>query len=369
MPVRINVETNVTLANLVEQRRRGFMVEETPHIGNLASSSLALLSLGLQAKLVDVTIGEKDNLFYPHCQIINGQSVVIAPSDLMSTHNKVSSGDESVIDFHYQPLAQMGFDATPHSLWVRDRKAVVQKILAAVVVGDYLSLWQRYVTANGIVRNDRYDRSQLLSRVHKVTVPNNGEGWVIPNVINILFDLVIGPLETGRDSVYMLSGQSMYKYITAPFYGFGTMDRLLSNLYDLVRSTTLPELPETLNVVMVPVPVVRNFVSPMTQKGSLDRKLRYFEKQTASRRRCGIKLSQRKISPDELKRFVIKRKSIFGEISSCLSLVCANSETGRFYSQHDLAVNNDTMYIPDYVMDMTIARMVDRSNKMVSLAA
>jgi hypothetical protein len=364
MPVQINIRTDITLAEIAQKKQRGFMVEETPHIGNLSPSTLALLTLGLEAKLVDINIGRKDNLFYPHCVIVKGEKTQIAQPDVMTTHNVVTGQNLPVTDFHLRPLRDNGLKAFAHSDWIFRKKEDIFRIIQAITTPRTLNLWKRYVNQYGQVSGPANPGIQILDKIHKVTSPRNHEGWVIPNPLNILFDLVFGALESNTPDLYMLSGQSMYKYINQPYRTFGPMNQLISDLYDAATTNGFSSLPKRLTVNMVPIPVIRHFVAPSRLKCQLEQKLAYYGSLTAKNKRCAGKLSTGQLSYALMRRFQMKRKSVFTSLSYPLLPIIADSESGSFYSQHDLAADNDTIYIPDRVMDMPIGKMLDIVAKM-----
>ncbi len=368
MPIQISIDTELTLANLVSKKQQGYMVEETPHVGNLSLSTLALLSLGLRAKLVDVTVGSKDTLFYPHYQIANGEQTIIANPNLMTTHNTVIGCGESLSEFHLRPIAVRPWDIFTHSSWVASRKEIILKTIEIALqkIPTVNGVWGRHVSKEGIV-SERQPSGRILDHIHKVTTLPTDEGWVVPNPFNILFDLVCGSLESEKATIYMLSGQSMYKYIHQPYRHFGAMSKLISELYDTTRNYAFSQLPKDLNVVMVPVPVIRNFVGPLQLKEQLDCKLGFYEKLKIANARCGRKLSEGQLSHPTVRRLKQKRRILFDSAAKPMSLACADSETGVFYSQHDL--DQDVIYIPNQVMDMPIRSMLDTVAKMRHLSA
>ncbi len=365
MPVRIQIDANVSPGQLVRLKEEGHCVDQTPHVGNHSLSNLVLFFLGLPAKLVDITVGHKDNLFYPHTIIQNGVCAPIACDEKMTTHNTVFDSEVSISDFHAKPLIDSGLNIPTHSQWLEPRQEMAIKVIESISTDQLLKMWVRYVNADGSIKMQTpYSQNNLLGNIHKVTSGHNEAGWVIPNPINILLDLVAGAIETNKDTVYMLSGQSMYRYITKDYARLGSMGKLVSRLYDQVRAKAFPELPETLVVKMVPTPVIRNFVSPMKLKDSLDAKLRYYSKFLTGNARAGQKLSEGIINGPRMKYFRHKRENIFRQVSSTVSHICCPSETGIFYTQHDLALNEDTIYVPSKVMDMTFNEMSLVYNKM-----
>ena len=369
MSVKIEIAPEMTLAQLVQSKMSGYMVEETPHIGNLAISSLSLLSLGMQPKLIDATVGEKDNLFYPHCIIQDGARTQIAPANLMTSHNKVTNASMSLTQFHTQPLADMGLQVLSHNQWLAERTDLAYKTIAATMNDRSIAIWKRYVNLDGLVTIiPAQSCSQVLGRIHKVTVAGDESGWVIPNPVNVLLDLVIGAVETEKAVVYMLSGQSMYKYIQKGYDRFGPMNALISDMYDSVRGQVIKNLPESLLVKMVPTTALRHFVAPRQLTTQLDTKLRYYEKLKKASARCGRKISEQCLSAKKVVNFRKKRESLFQNLSQSIAHVCAESETGMFYSQHDLYKNQDTVYIPDHVLDMPFKEMMAIAQKMNALS-
>lgn len=365
MPVNIQVEANLSPGQLVQLKENGHSVDQTPHVGNHSLSNLVLFLLGLTAKLVDITIGHKDNLFYPHAIIQDGVCTPIACHEKMTTHNTVHGTEITVSDFHAKPLIESGFNIPTHSQWLADKSNMALRVIKAVSEDQLLRMWMRYVNANGSTSmRTPYSKANLLGEIHKVTAGHNEAGWVIPNPINILLDLVAGTLETNKDTVYMLSGQSMYRYISKDYARLGSMDKLISHLYGLVRDKAYPNLPKTLTVKMVPTPVIRNFVSPLKLKDQLETKLGYYTRLLKGNARDGRKLSEGIITGSRMKYFRHKREHVFQQVSKNLSHICRPSETGNFYTQHDLAKNQDSIYVPSKVMDMTFSEMILISNKM-----
>ncbi len=369
MPVQIQIEDNITLAQLIKHQQDGYMVEQTPHVGNIAMRTLALISLGIKCNLVDTTIGEKDNLFYPHCLIMNGTNTPIAPASIMTTHNKLTDDEMTVTEFHTQPLKQKGLEFYLHSDWLSERKDLANKIIETVMDDFSMSIWKRYVDEKGTVSNRQaFSKNEVLGKIHKInTAPNEG-GWVIPNPINILIDLVIGSIESEKELVYMLSGQSMYKYIHKNYDLNGPMDEFISSMYDVLKNNNFAYLPKLLQVKMVPTPIIRHFIAPMKLKNLLDNKLRYYQKMRNGNSRCGIKMSKHLISKQHMLNLRNKREKIFCKLSKGLAHVYAESETGTFYSQHDLVKDQDTVYIPDQVMNMPLSEMTKTIHSLRNLA-
>jgi hypothetical protein len=349
MPVKIIIDSDINLNGLLERKSQGYMVEATPHVGNMPARALATMALGLRAKLVDINVGEKDNIFYPHLLIKNGVAETIAPSNLLTTHNKVGATGQSLCEYHTAPLKRMGLPAICHSEWIAERRENVHKVLSLLTTDKLWGLWTRYVNVSGVTEKRSVSSREILDAVHKVSAPANGHGWVIPNPVNILLDLVFGASETDKDTVYMLSGESMYRYISKNYSRFGPMDEFISAMYDMVANDNILSLPKVLTVKMVPTPVLQHFVAPESQRDQLDAKLYYSRKVHQCNRRVGIKFSQGLISEETKSQLHAKRKIVLSKVMAPLAYSCASSETGVFYTQHDLAQNSERIYIPEEV--------------------
>jgi hypothetical protein len=288
----------------------------------------------------------------------------------MTTHSTVLGCGTSLSEFYLEPFANRDLRIFTHSSWMAARQETIAKIIEATLqrLPFAYGLFGRYVGEDGKV-SEREPNKGLLNKIHKVTALPTGAGWVVPNPLNILFDLVCGSIESGRSTVYMLSGQSMYRYVTQPYRHFGAMDALISTLYDAVRDYGFSDLPEHLNVAMVPVPVVRNFVAPLRLKDQLDRKLKCCDRVMVDNARCGKKLSNGQLPHALMRRLKQKRGRLFDAIAQPLLHVCADSETGTFYSQHDMDRDQDTIYIPDRVMALPIRAMLNSATRMGRLSA
>jgi hypothetical protein len=109
---------------------------------------------------------------------------------------------------------------------------------------------------------------------------------------------------------------------------------------------------------MVPIPVLRHFAVPNKHKDLLDAKLKYVEKVKTASTRCGIKCADRTLGVETKKYLAGKRGGYLRKLSARTSHFSAQSETGIFYTQHDLAEDEDSIYIPGSVMEITISKMV-----------
>jgi hypothetical protein len=137
------------------------------------------------------------------------------------------------------------------------------------------------------------------------------------------------------------------------------MSVLLSAMYDTVRAKLNLQLPQNLVVKMVPTPMLRHFVAPMSYQDVLDKKLKSFNNLMQGKKRCGIKFSSGLLSKSSMEHMRSKRENLLLQLAPPLQLVCAESETGSFYTQHDLAKTSEKIYIPNQTMTMPIKSMIE----------
>ncbi len=368
MPVVISNDFEVTLKDLEKRKLDGFMVEATPHIGNLGVSTLAAASLGLTIKLVDSTKGEKDNLFFPHCVISNGQKEQIACEKVLTTHNVISDSNQSVSEFHTTEIGKRFGTIFPQSDWMETNTDTILPVLEVANKFTDGLIWERYVSEQGMVGlNHHHHSSKLPEKIHRVTVSRDSEGWITANPVNLLCDMIGGIRHSDRTKVFMISGPSMYKYIYQKFRHFGHMDQFISQLYDAVRRTGLFDLPELLEVSMVPLSCLSYFTAPSTLKDELNRKLGYLERLIKGNKRAGEKERQKKLSGKSISRMALRRAKVFQELNKPLEKVCADPTTGIFYTQHDLLEEKETMYIPDEIMETPLQVLWNKAERMERL--
>src|SRR6476469_5654714 len=205
MPVTISNDQTVTLSELIKLKSENFMIEATPHIGNLGMWPLAVASLGLTVKLIATTKGISDYFFYPHCVIKNGRREQIADDHVLTTHKLVSNSGVSVSDFHTSEISKLYPSIITQTDWMNSHSDLVHKVLEIINQHTYGAFWERYVDSEGnVTLKDHHGSRALPDKIHRVNCDE--EGWITPNPVNLLCDMISGALESGRDTVCMISG-------------------------------------------------------------------------------------------------------------------------------------------------------------------
>jgi len=200
-------------------------------------------------------------------------------------------------------------------------------------------LWYRSVNSSGQVSKKTQSflsDSALETDVFQFT--NDSSGWVTPNRVQIIFDLVYQSLSSGRDTVYHLSGPQMVQYI-----GAQKLQSDLQLMYDEVRQY-VPALPLTLKVCIVPVAGAR-FAGLQTDA----RRIQDVCKVITSVDLCNLNLAWCK------------------ELANEVLMVATSIETGTTLSQYDLQQAAD-LYIDPWMLN-TPLQTVNLAQHLLAQAA
>ncbi len=262
MPFLITPNDRLSLADLAALAKRGAYVVKTPHVGNAYPNNLAVASLGIPLLLVDQTIGARDRNFHPHRLIAGGRAETIADGSVLTTHARVTRAPSRFAERF--PLGARTAEAHVRALRDAFPRAAIetesqrarrcQEILLPLleILTDLAPHeWRRRVDGAGCVRDavcTRGWRGVAADGIHGFSA--DGAGWIVPNAWNLLADGVIGSLESGRDTVYELSGPDMIRY-------YKKLLPEMSRLYDLLRPRFPRRLPETVRMEMAPAAEMR----------------------------------------------------------------------------------------------------------------
>ena len=288
MPFEVKIRNDLSLFDLRNIHDAGGSVMRTAHVGNVYPSNLAVASAGIRMNMYDRTVGALDKNYHPHFVICGGYSDQITDASTFTCHARVNRSTtigarwfplgESVVDGHMRSART----AIPQAEWftysdhLRDHATLVLPILE-LSMRETPQHWKRHVDRQGcvheigvatMVAHDRYSFERSFERRQRVSQPmprdryplvasdifgltNDHEGWISPNVVNIVIDGMIEAKERGVAEVYHLSGPDMVRYI-------GGLDSDLDTLYDLVRQRLgWFDLPETLTFNLVPTAGIR----------------------------------------------------------------------------------------------------------------
>lgn len=264
MPLVIeNNYDQVSLGELVRLRERGYSILKSPHVGNQHPSNLVCAALGIPLEMVTFTRGNLDRNFHPHVRIENGQTTPLydgrtwtqfaqVPHELFRPEEQIRERRRVVSATEYHQSSVRRIFPRTEILTDVERMQMYPALAATVLQATSAigGLWYRSVGASGNVTKRSLkviDQTNLETNVFQFS--NDQSGWVVPNRVHIIFDLVYQVLSSGRDVVYHLSGPQMVQYVD-------NLQEDMSRMYDLVRAR-IPALPLVLKVRVVPVASAR----------------------------------------------------------------------------------------------------------------
>lgn len=265
MPIEIKIRQDLSIHALTRLRYAGYPIPKTPHWGNFYPNNLAFAQLGFEMLCVDHTIGSRDTNFHPHCIVAQGTCEKIASGDVMTPLSRVYEVSR-IVPRKYFPLHSLVGEGhltvlrtvfpqahiTRYSTFLKEHRCMVERIFNACSHAlRRRTFWTRYLYDNGMIGDHRGTEKpwSVVQREGILGLTYEDHGWVPPNAFNIVVDMVINSQRSDHSpDVYHCSGPDMYRYIHG-------MQRDLSRLYDTVRKSIDPQLPEHLTLHL---PAVHN---------------------------------------------------------------------------------------------------------------
>jgi hypothetical protein len=346
MPFVIQPTRSLSLSCLAQLHAQGFYVVKTPHVGNIYPNNLACAAAGIPLLLCDQTFGERDTNFHPHLLIVGGRAEVVARSDRMMTHARITRAPdnfsdrfkvgESAAEAHVRALRDALPQASVETLTEREVRLVDMLMPAYEILTKMQpSSWRRILrTEDGVVipvsHVPQWKEIESIG-IHRLSA--NGTGWIVPNAWNILLDGLIGSLTSGRNIVYELSGPDMINY-------WPKHSQEISAGYDLLRKELWPQLPETLTLCIIPVAEMR-LVCSEGRRGLLDAVVDSYLRILGERTTSGEVL---RTAPQEQRSAVITqlqatRKRLYEEtreaVRNCPEIFYEIKQA-NFFTQYDL---------------------------------
>ncbi len=259
--LRIQLDDSMPLGELLESAKNGEAVKRSAHIGNMFGADLVQAALGMRMVLVDANYGQKDSLYFPQAIISpTAEPKIVAPADKLSFANSCLDGT---------PLNQFCLDSIVRAFGNTDVEADTEMLLKNrdtseailnILLPKFGYLFSRRVDSNG--RPARISETPLTVGDIAVVGESITEGAVIPNEINILIDFVLEALRVGGSGITHISGPTMFIYIKSKL-------ELLNAMYQELAASSLFELPDKLDVRLVPASGLR-FVSSIAQREDLE---------------------------------------------------------------------------------------------------
>jgi len=216
----------ISMADILSFASAGDKVESSrTHVGpTTASLSHFHACQGTQVTslLADTTFADRD--FCPHQSVSLSGRFDVGSHEFMSCFMKAHTADvphclhagDNVADWHMERLKRVFPQAriVAHSVTLRENASMITRIIEAgfdLLSSNPAHCFRHYVESDGRVtrrENVAGESAKVLADLAFVT---GDSGWKIPNVLNIVMDILLGS-EKGR-SYYHLCGPAMWKYI------------------------------------------------------------------------------------------------------------------------------------------------------------
>lgn len=367
MPIKVTTNSTLSINALLARLRDGDRVFMTPHVGNQYLNVLLLAQLGVPMPLVDSNIGLRDWIFHPHKVIKGGSSRQIAFEHGLSSHNPCSVAIPGALDgltvaeAHTRAL-QRAFPATDICTWTeylrRDTDAAI--IVATASAHFAPELWRRTVDNRGCpseARPLKGGSAQLIAE--GIAGLTSETGWVVPNVVNLVLDAVLGFRSHGQPVVYSLSGPQMVHYIKGDI-----LRRQLSVVYDAARrSQLLRKLPPNIEYCVVPADDLR-FATTQSRAQQLNAVFKQLERH---HRTIAARSALMQAVPVELRDIAISqmngwrahaRDDLEAAMIAC-SEIFYNVRQASFYTQYDLLGEGETIVPAEGVLDWPLDRVTE----------
>jgi hypothetical protein len=362
MYFHIRIDRQISLRQLASLQQSGAAVLKTPHIGNLGMSELAVGSLGILLLLVDATVGEMDFIYHPHCVIRRGQREELAHPQMLSTATSALHPSKLAPEF-FKPGSRMmdghmaavrqavpGARVELHSAWMQYRTDRLRDMLE-VCADSHPDLWERFVDSTGIAR--RVPAAKGWSQISSIGIHRlDGEqGWVVPNVINILADAVFGTFEYGGREVWSLSGLQMAGYIERH-------SLLLDALYAAVRRQLALPLPEHVTYTVVPVAECR-FAVPANRRAALDEVVDVYSRWQQHQEHRGTvmrSLPERRLTHKQAVQMLdLEKNGLLHELrdAAMQSGIVYDVRDANFPTQYDV-LDGGGLYVAEWMMDRPV---------------
>lgn len=334
MPVELRIRDDLSLADVV-RLGASHEVKVTPHVGNWTPARLVLPTLGISILCVDHTIGERDRNTHPHLFIRDtGTRVLCDQADRLTTHAVVTRSDVasdhpvgtplSVVHVNTLRTCYPTADIVTHVEFLHRHREFTLAVLEEVTKISRSAVWWRRVDHEGrVTQHRRKDLPREWREYERSIFPltNVNAGWLIHNRVAILMDVLTQSQMGSEHEIFHLSGPDMVRYL-------GGELQMISNMYDRVRTRfALPR--ETITFNLVPFASFR-FAARPSQADACIRLCTELEKETPS-------------------------KEVLRECLAASADVLAESETERYFSQHDCAATGTRIVVPEVARDWSMA--------------
>lgn len=353
---------DLSFGDLCDLQNRGYSVVKTPHVGNFYPNNLAIGKLGFRMIMYDRNIGCVDKNFHPHTVIKNGRKHPVTSPEILMTHayayqgidkSTLKDGDR-VADGHLFALRKL-FPKGKfifYTDYLRQNRETIFEILKIVseqnVLPDKFG-WRRKVNREGFVTTFGSSVSwKEISRVGIFGLDNEQEGYLVPNILNVLICGIVEVINFGKEEIYHLSGPDMFRYIGSMFETLNRCLKLLSSLDS--------RYPKRISFNLIAVANMRFAVRSSRQKALDNLVLNYLKipdfKTKKGEFMKSLEPSVRKSHGHLFKSTERKLRNDLIEAMENCPEVFYDIYKGDFTSQHDILTEG--LYVPKWSLETSI---------------
>lgn len=374
MPVDLQITTDLSLLELQRLHQSGYAVTKTPHVGNWRLDTLACATLGIPHKVVDANKGALDHNFHPDSVIVGGRKIVVGHPDRLMSHAVVLKEPE-VFQDRFRPGASLReihmralCDAVPQTVatpWSQHLSEIADDAIAVMEVITEVDtrVWSRRVYEDGYTVSDTCRGWVVVEAYGVFGVTNSKKGWISPNIVNIVLDMIVDAKRSGSSVVYHLSGPDMYRYL-------GKMMPDVHKLYDRCRAKLGWNLPEVLTFKVVPAADMR-FAVPESHRSALDRLIDVWLGLSEFEDSVGVLIKSAADKKAEIVRVREERTAIEHKLEQAVKdcqLPFFEMERGDYTTQYDLLASGESLYVHPWGIETPIADISQAFRKMNALS-
>lgn len=387
----ISLGDNLSIKDLLDFFKKGFMVMRSGHLGNHYFSNLLLFNLGIVCHLFDRNLLWRDTNFYPGYIIYQGKKQkisedgeVLVPLSKFKTdqgeYGQFVKGSFSPGNFHQESIKK----TFPNLLVWSESEFMVKNINLVEEIVYHLvefdsSLFSRRVNEKGetfqgevvskkIVKEVLDLNQSIFSRLsNKDFSPVTG---IIPNIeAAIVITTLVSALTTGKDKVFEISGPDMVTYTSVKNFS-----KSVNEAYCFLKNK-IPQLPKKIELVVVPSFSFRlgSLTSERAQMNDLWETLKKFNSLKAEK---SLKIKEIMVQGLEMKealsfkseiikatgakeKMLLEKVVTFGDIIGRMNFSQINGNgkicfRDNFFSQHDLFCSGEELYMPEEIMSLTM---------------
>lgn len=260
--LEVNINNNISIAELAAQQDAGFSVMRSAHIGNVAPYNMVLAREGFDMLLVDQTVTGVDKTYHPELLLQGGTEQAVAKTGILVCRSAVDVPQlgfeqaHSLDELHIAGLqaAIPGANAFTNTEYLRKRESLVGDI-TRIAARTMPEIFTRISSPEGEVvkAGEGQDFADIALQRGVIALQDdprsNTAEVLVPLQVDIVANFIIEALESEKAEQYHLSGPDMALYMRAK----NPTAQSVAALYEAVASSPgfAGVLPRKLQVQLV----------------------------------------------------------------------------------------------------------------------